>query len=168
MAKEFDQRVYLPKGKGVRLVFEGGSVVDVRNPSSSSSFVMEQRIQDPRVAQREELKAKYPDILLPHVHARLQQHAYQVVGYDGTESASNEMDLMESQSVLKKWMEDAKKSGISNRNIHEETNDILKGVVIGSTRMGEKGPIMNGISTEIKNLVNEVWGKKRKLEKGKG
>ena len=69
---------------------------------------------------------------------------------------------METEKKLKEWMQEARESGISNQQIREETSDILKQVVIGSSRIGKTNPLVNGIGTEISSLVDEVWGIKKK------
>lgn len=154
---ERERRVFVPKGKKVRLVLEGGSIVDISH--LSPTFKLEQKSPDSREARREQLKALYPRILLPHVRARLDQHGYSTVG---GEEISGEMGLMETEKQLKNWMQDARNSGISNQEIREETSAILEQVMIGAPRIGKTSPLVNGIGTEISSLVDEVWGIKKK------
>ena len=156
-APEREQRVFVPKGQKVRLVLEGGSIVDISH--LSPIFKLEQKFPDSREAKREQLKALYPRILLPHVRARLDQHGYSTVG---GEEISGDMGLMETEKKLKEWIQEARESGISNQQIREETSDILKQVMIGSSRIGKTNPLVNGIGTEISSLVDEVWGIKKK------
>ena len=169
MAPEQERRITIKTGEKVRLVFEEGPFFDIRNrPYPTTPISVEQKSFDPREETRERLKARYPNILLPHVKARLTQHGYRVVGGEGAEELSNEMALMESESNLRKWMENARMSGISNKDIQEETSAILKQISIGSPRIGEKSPLINGINTEIQDMVRQAFDRKRKLEKGKG
>lgn len=157
---ERERRVFVPRGQTVRLVLEGGPLVDIKNPSSNNPFSLEQKSPDSREAQREQLKAKYPSILFPFVHARLQQHGYELL--KGGEEVSAEMMSLEGQAKLTEWMNNAKLAGISNQEIREETKGLLGQVLIGASRMGKPSPLINGIGTEISNLVDEVWGVKNR------
>lgn len=160
---ERERRVFVPKGGSVRLVLEGGSVLDISHPSLTTPFRLEQKSPDSREAQREQLKAIYHSVLLPHVKARLDQYGYEVLG--GGEEVSAEMMAMDTQTKLREWMQNAKLLGVSNREIVEETNDILRQIVVGSSRVGKTNPLVKSIDTEISTLVDEVWGVKKK--KGK-
>lgn len=157
---EREKRVFVRKGGSVRLVLEGGSIVDISHPSLKTPFKLEQRSLDSREAQREQLKARYPDILFPYINSRLTQHGYKVLG--GGEEISAELTSLEGQVKLKQWIEEAKKLGISNQEISQQTKDLLNQVHIGTPRSGTINPLINGINTDISTLVDEVWGVKNK------
>ncbi len=158
---ERERRVFVPKGESIRLVLEGGSILDISHPASPTTpFKLEQKSPDSREARREQLKATYISILLPHVKARLDQYGYEVVG--GGEQVSAELMALDTQTKLREWIQNAKSSGISNREIAEETNDILRQIIVGSPRVGKTSPLVKGIGTEVSNLVDEVWGVKKR------
>ena len=157
---ERETRIFVKRGQKVRLVMEGGPLVDIKNPSSNNPFSLEQKSPDSREAQREQLKATYPSILFPYVQARFQQHGYELL--KGGEEVSAEMMSLEGQLKLREWMNNARLVGISNQEIREETKDLLGQVLIGASRMGKPSPLINGIGTEISGLVDEVWGVKKK------
>lgn len=151
------RRVFVPQGGEVRVVLEGGTILDIKNPGVAS-YVLEQRPFGTRETQREELRAQYADILYPHVRARLNQHGYQVLG---GEEVSGEMALMETTEALHHWLEKAKTAGISNGDIRTQTKELLKQVTIAAPRSGEISALVKGINTEITGMVDEVWGVKR-------
>ena len=157
---ENERRILVKKGERVRLVLEEGPIVDISHISSATPFVLEQRSLDARGDARERLKALYPSVLFPHVRARLEQHSYEVL--KGGEQESAVLTLMETENALKSWIEEAKKSGISNQDISKDTSALLKQVMIGSPQMGKINPMIKGIGTEIEGLVADIWGVKRK------
>lgn len=152
------KRVFVPKGGEVRIILGGGGILDVRNPDPSSSYTVEHKLPSAREAQREQLRAEFPGILFPHVRARLNQHGYQLLGGEET---SGEMTLMETNDALERWMEQARASGISNREILISTQELLQQVAIGAKKMGERSSLVKGINTEIAGMIDEVWGVKR-------
>lgn len=151
------KRAHVPQGGTLRISLEGGPILEIKNPSRSH-YVVEHKAGGTREAQREELWAKLPDVLFPHVQARLNQHGYKVVG---GEEISGEMTLMETESSLRRWIERAKETGVSNQEILNGTKELLKLVVIGASKMGEIPPLVKGINTEIEGLVDNVWGKRK-------
>ncbi len=157
---ERERRVFVRKGQELKIVLEGGTILDIKNPGSPTTpYTLAPRTPDSREAKREQLKAQYPDILFPHIRARLDQHGYSVLG---GEEISGDMSLMETERQLKDWMQDARKSGISNQEIRKETSAILRQVIIGAPSIGKTSPLINGIGTEISSLVDEAWGIKKK------
>lgn len=152
-----EKRVFVPRGGRIRLVLEGGTILDVKNPDPTS-YTVEHKSPGPREAQREELRAQFPNILFPHVRARLNQHGYQLLG---GEEISGEMTLMETNDALKTWMGQAKASGISNREILTATQELLGQIAIGAKKMGERPSLVRGINAEITGMVDEVWGVKK-------
>lgn len=152
-----EQRIFIPIGGELRVVLEGGTVLDIRNPKPTS-FVIEHRVLSPREIEREELKTEFPDALLGYAKAALDQHGYKFLG---GEEISGEMTLMEKEQALRDWMNRAKSAGISNREILQGAEDVLKQISVGAPRMGEIPPLIKGVNTKIDKLVREVWGEKR-------
>lgn len=157
MGRGPERPIFVPKGEGIRILLEGGGLWRITN-LPSSSFRLEQRPPDTREAQKANLEATFPDIFYPHVFARLDQHGYKVLG---GEVESGEMTLMETRNSLVDWLKQAKKLGISNREIISLSKQLLGNITIASSRMGEISPLIKGINTEIVELVDEVWGVKK-------
>ena len=59
-------------------------------------------------------------------------------------------------------IEEAKKLGVSNQEVRQLTNDLLKDIHVGTPHVGKSNPLINGINTDISSLVDEVWGVKAK------
>ncbi|MBI4089444.1 MAG: hypothetical protein HY424_01915 [Candidatus Levybacteria bacterium] len=65
---------------------------------------------------------------------------------------------MDAYSALRNWINEAKNAEISNTAIDELTEQLLKNYQVIQ-------PLVKGIGIEIKDLVKEVWGLKKKKAK---
>ena len=150
------RRVFVPQGQEIEIILQGGTIMHIRHQPDALATTFRSSTEE---AQQEELRAKFPQFLGPHVKAVLDQHGYRVLG---GETESGEATLMETRPALEDWMREAKAAGLTREEVLMLGETWLGNVRIAERRMGEGSPIAKGIKRELTVMSEAIWPSPRR------
>jgi len=146
-----EKPVFIRIGEGVKIVLEGGPTIDIKNtPEIKHGSPISSQ------AQKEQLRARFPNLLEAFVRASADQHGYRLLG--GNE-IGGEMEVDDARNKLEECLKLAQEAGISDREIISVTKGLLRQVAIASSKMDKPGFLVQEVTTEINALVSSVWKK---------
>lgn len=154
MTRGPERPIFVPRGRTIRVVLEGGAILNIENPTapSRSTYRMEQHVS-PEEAEQERVKDQFAGAVYEYTKARLDEQGYKLRGREEGGDAT----LIDAEISLRTSIEEAKELGIPREDLLQVADEWLGNVAIPERRMGERSSFVKSINTHLVQLSQEVW-----------